>query len=75
MILRGWKWVGMKKFCFVDFVGGFLIVVPLFSEVGVEFVALPLTLPSPRRRGEGGAQAVAVAAFSPPAGRRCPKGG
>jgi hypothetical protein len=44
----------MKKLCFVDFVEGFLEFIPLFSEVGVEFVALPLTLPSPRRRGEGG---------------------
>ncbi|THV11632.1 hypothetical protein E9677_19215 [Rhizobium rhizophilum] len=33
-------------------------------------VVLPLTLPSPRRRGEG-AQAVDVSAFSPLAGRRC----
>lgn len=37
--LREEKWAGMKKLCFVDFVGGFLKVVPLFSAVGAEFVA------------------------------------
>jgi hypothetical protein len=38
-----------------DFAWDFLKVVPLFSARDAEFVALPLTLPSPRRRGEGGA--------------------
>jgi hypothetical protein len=61
--VRRRKWAGMKKLCFVDFAEGFAKVVPLFSEVGAELVALPLTLPSPRRRGEG-VQAVDVSAFS-----------
>ena len=32
--VRGWKWAGMKKLCFVDFVGEFLEFVPLFREMG-----------------------------------------
>jgi hypothetical protein len=75
--LREEKWAGMKKLCFVDFVEGFLEFIPLFSEVGVEFVALPLTLPlrtgrelrglSPRLRGAGlcGAEAKARRPISP----------
>ena len=45
MSLRGWKWAGMKKLCFVDFVGGFCKFIPLFSgdggakAPGTEFVA------------------------------------
>ena len=37
MSLRGWKWWGMKKLCFVDFAGGFLKFVPPFFGNGAIF--------------------------------------
>ncbi len=68
MSLRGWKWVGMKKLCFVDFVAGFLKVVPLFWRLAPSLWLRPslyplpaggergckrlMSRPSPRLRGE-----------------------
>jgi hypothetical protein len=38
----------MKKLCFVDFVGGFLEFVPLFSRIGAQ-MAVSLFSPAGRR--------------------------
>jgi hypothetical protein len=68
--VTGWKWAGMKKCVGVCFCWEIPLGRPPFLPPLPSLQPLPLTLPSPRRRGEG-AQAVTVSAFSPPAGRRC----
>ena len=54
--VRGWKRVGMKKLCFVDFVGGFFKFIPFFFGKGriCGFAPHPTLSPQAGRGGTRG---------------------